>query len=39
MDLPGPLVFIGGKNKGHPDGKDLENARAFAKGLFDGNPE
>ena len=27
----GPLVV---KNKGHPDEKDLENARAFAKGLM-----
>lgn len=34
INLPGPLVFIGGKNKGHPDEKDLENARAFAKGLL-----
>jgi flavodoxin len=33
-DLPGPLVFIGGKNRGHPDAKDLEDARAFAKGLL-----
>ncbi len=37
INLPGPLVFIGGKNKGHPDVKDLENARTFAKGLLDSN--
>lgn len=34
-DWKGALAFIGGKNKGHPDEKDLENARAFAKGLLD----
>ena len=28
------LGFIVVKNKGHPDEKDLENARAFAKGLM-----
>lgn len=33
VNLPGPLVFIGGKNKGHPDSKDLENARMFAKSM------
>ena len=33
-DWNGALAFIGGKNKGHPDEKDLENARAFAKGLL-----
>ena len=33
-DWKGALAFIGGKNKGHPDEKDLENARAFAKGLL-----
>jgi flavodoxin len=32
-DWKGALAFIGGKNKGHPDEKDLENARAFAEGL------
>ena len=32
-DWKGALAFIGGKNRGHPDEKDLENARAFAKGL------
>lgn len=34
INLPGPLVFIGGKNKGHPDQKDLENARTFATNLL-----
>ena len=34
-DWKGALAFIGGKNKGHPDEKDLESARAFAKGLLD----
>ncbi|MGZ7132910.1 MAG: flavodoxin family protein [Halobacteriota archaeon] len=33
-DWKGALAFLGGKNKGHPDEKDLENARAFAKGLL-----
>ena len=33
-DWKGALAFIGGKNKGHPDEKDLESARAFAKGLL-----
>jgi flavodoxin len=33
-DWKGVLAFIGGMNKGHPDAKDLENARAFAKGLL-----
>ena len=33
-DWKGALAFIGGKNKGHPDEKDLENARAFAEGLL-----
>ena len=34
LNLNGPLAFIGGKNKGHPDEKDLENARAFVRGLL-----
>ena len=34
LNLNGPLAFIGGKNKGHPDEKDLENARTFANGLL-----
>jgi len=40
-DWKGALAFIGGKNKGHPDEKDLDNARAFASGLLiaDTNPE
>ncbi|HYC20069.1 MAG TPA: hypothetical protein VEF35_05560 [Candidatus Bathyarchaeia archaeon] len=33
-DWKGALAFIGRKNKGHPDEKDLEKARAFAKGLL-----
>jgi len=33
-DWKGALAFMGGMNKGHPDAKDLENARAFAKGLL-----
>jgi flavodoxin len=33
-DWKGALAFIGGKNKRHPDKKDLENARAFAKSLL-----
>ena len=34
LDVNGPLAFIFGKNKGHPDAKDLENAREFAKSLL-----
>ena len=34
LDLKGPLAFIFGKNKGHPDDRDLENAREVAKGLL-----
>ena len=33
-DWKGALAFIGGKNKGHPDEKELEDARVFAKGLL-----
>lgn len=33
-DWKGRLSMIGGRNKGHPDEKDLENARRFAKGLL-----
>ena len=33
-DWKGALAFIGGKNKGHPDEKDLEDARTFATGLL-----
>lgn len=28
------LAFIGGREKGHPNNEDLENARIFAKGLL-----
>lgn len=31
FDTYGPLGWIGGVNKGRPDEKDLENARAFAR--------
>lgn len=34
LDMDGPLAFIFGKNKDHPDEKDLDNAREFAKGLL-----
>jgi hypothetical protein len=34
--VTGPLAFIFGKNKGHPDEKDLKNARKFAKHLLNG---
>ncbi len=34
INLPGPLVLFGGKNKGHPDAKDLDDARTFAKKLI-----
>jgi flavodoxin len=33
-DWKGTLAFMGGMNKARPDAKDLENARAFAKGLL-----
>jgi len=33
-DLKGALGWIAGRSKGHPDERDLENARAFAKGLL-----
>ena len=33
FDTFGPLVLVGGMNKGRPDTRDLEKARAFAKGL------
>lgn len=32
-DTVGPLQIIGGINRGHPDKKDLEKARAFARKL------
>lgn len=31
-----PLRLVGGINKGHPDGRDLEAARSFARGLLSG---
>ena len=34
LNVNGPLAFIFGKNKGHPDEKDLENAQEFAKSLL-----
>ena len=34
LDVNGPLEFIFGKNKDHPDEKDLENARLFAESLI-----
>jgi flavodoxin len=34
LDVNGPLAFIFGKNKVHPDDKDLENARIFAENLL-----
>jgi flavodoxin len=34
LNLKGPLGWIGGKNKGHPDEKDLEKAREFAQDLM-----
>ncbi len=33
FDTVGPLLLIGGINKGRPDEKDLENARRFAQKL------
>lgn len=33
LDKWGPLKFIGGVNKGHPDATDLENARKFGASL------
>ena len=41
FDTFGPLKLVGGINKGHPDAKDLENARRFFDGLrenYDGLP-
>ncbi len=34
LDVGGPLAFIFGKNKGHPDEKDLESSREFARSLL-----
>lgn len=33
LDTVGPFGFIGGINKGHPDGHDLDRAEAFAARL------
>ncbi len=33
FDTFGPFKLVGGLKKGHPDAKDLEDARAFALGL------
>jgi hypothetical protein len=38
LDMDGPLAFIFGKNKGHPDEKDLENSREFARSLLKNYP-
>ncbi len=37
LDTSGPLRFVGGKNKGHPDERDLDEARQFAAGLQNGS--
>jgi flavodoxin len=34
FDTFGPFKLVGGLKKGHPDAKDLEDARAFARGLL-----
>ena len=34
FDTFGPFKLIGGLKKGHPDEKDLEDARTFARGLL-----
>ncbi len=34
FDTFGPYKLIGGLQKGHPDERDLEDARAFARGLL-----
>ncbi len=36
LDVNGPLAFIFGKNKGHPNENDLENAWKFAESLLKG---
>jgi len=33
LNLKGGLGWLAGKNKGHPDGKNLTDARTFARGL------
>jgi flavodoxin len=34
FDTFGPFALVGGLKKGHPDAKDIENARTFAKSLM-----
>lgn len=34
LDLKGPLGWFMGKNKGHPNEMDLNNARIFAEGII-----
>jgi hypothetical protein len=34
FNCEGKLSYIGGREKGHPDEKDVQNARAFAKSLL-----
>jgi hypothetical protein len=36
FNTSGPLRFVGGKNKEHPNEEDLDNARKFALGLRNG---
>ena len=38
FDTFGPFRLIGGLQKGHPDEKDLADARVFAKGLLKQTP-
>jgi len=33
LNFKGKLSYIGGREKGHPNEKDMESARMFAKGL------
>ena len=37
FDTSGPLRLVGGKNRGHPDERDLDDAREFAAGLKNGS--
>ena len=34
FDTVGPLIMLGGLNRGHPDKQDLENAAGFAQDLL-----
>ncbi len=36
FDTSGPLRLVGGKNRGRPDERDLDDAREFAAGLKNG---